>query len=96
MIRWPLALYRVEGDSMLPTFCSGDVLLGWRWARPKAGRVAVAWLGDRPIIKRVVRLESMGLWLEGDNKAESVDSRRLGSFPFSSYEAVILGRLSGR
>lgn len=94
MIRWPLALYRVEGDSMLPTYRPGDVLLGLRWARPRVGRVIVAWLEDRPIIKRVTRIEPAGVWLEGDNVAASVDSRRYGHFAADTFEAVIVVRLA--
>jgi hypothetical protein len=86
----------VVGASKAPTFRPGDLLLGWRWARPRAGRVVVAeGLGGRPLIKRVRREDHEGgLWLEGDNSAASTDSRHFGSLPLAAFEAVIVCRLA--
>jgi phage repressor protein C with HTH and peptisase S24 domain len=94
MSLWPLGLYRVAGDSMRPTYAPGDTLLGWRWGRPRAGRVIVAQHGKQPLIKRLVRLTpGGGLWLEGDNAAASTDSRSFGPLAPRTYRATIIGRL---
>ncbi len=94
MIRWPLGLYRVVGDSMRPTYRPGDVLLGARWARPRVGQVVVALVGDRPLIKRVAAIDHALIQLAGDNMNESVDSRHFGAIDRSSIRAVIVGRLA--
>lgn len=90
---WPLGLYRVSGDSMLPTYKPGDVLLGGRWGRPRNGAVVVAQFGQ-PLVKRVIRTEPDGrLWLQGDNSAASTDSRQFGAIAPELIEATILAKL---
>ncbi len=89
-----MGLYRVAGESMLPAYKPGDVLLGWRWSRrPAEGRVIVARHAGRPLVKRLIRHEIAGAWLEGDNAAHSTDSRSFGAVPRSAIEAVIVRRL---
>lgn len=90
---WPLGLYRVAGDSMQPTYPAGATLLGSSWLKPRAGRIVVARHGGRLLIKRVLRLEPAGLWLQGDNTAASTDSRQFGHVPLAAVEAVIIARL---
>ena len=87
------AVYRVSGDSMSPTYRPGDTLLGRRRFTPKVGQVVVARHYGRPLIKRITRLEPSGVWLEGDNKAGSTDSRHFGALPYASLEAHIVARL---
>ena len=91
-LKWPLGLYRVAGESMLPTYQPGDLLLGWRWFRPRPGRVVVAWR-QQPLIKRIIRLTPDGVWLEGDNTAASTDSRSFGPVEVGRLEAVIISKL---
>lgn len=92
MLCWPLGLYRVAGNSMQPTYQAGDTLLGWRWFRPQVGQVVVVW-HERPLIKRVDRLEADAVWVLGDNFAQSTDSRQFGPISISRLEAVIIGKL---
>ena len=90
---WPVGLYRVSGDSMLPTYTSGDLLLGNRWGRPHIGSVVVAQFGQ-PLIKRVIRTEPDGrLWLQGDNTEASTDSRQFGAIDPGLVEATIIAKL---
>ncbi len=92
----PLWLYRVGGDSMLPTYLPGDTVLGLAWFVPAVGQVVVARLPVTPaaparrIIKRIIRLEPNRVWLQGDNPAASTDSRDFGPVDLSALEAVIL------
>jgi nickel-type superoxide dismutase maturation protease len=88
-LSWPLGLYRVEGQSMSPALTPGQLLLGWRWGRPKAGQVVVARRGF-PLVKRIAATSSEGVWLLGDNPGASTDSRTFGHFEAKSIEAVII------
>jgi nickel-type superoxide dismutase maturation protease len=83
-------LYRIEGESMLPALRPGQLVLGCRWIHPRSGQVVVARRNVR-VIKRVTKIMSDGLWLEGDNAAVSTDSRHFGAVPGDQIEAVILG-----
>lgn len=86
---FPLALYRVAGQSMRPALTEGQLLVAWRWARPKAGRVVVANWG-RPLVKRVSQMDGRGAWLLGDNTAASIDSRQFGYVQVQNIEAVVI------
>jgi hypothetical protein len=85
---------------MLPTLRDGDLLLV-RWgAAPRPGRVAVVRLPDdesgrpRPTsVKRLVRREDAGWWVERDSPVEGVDSWQLGALPDRDVLAVVLARL---
>ncbi len=90
---WPLGLYRVAGESMRPTYEPGDTLLGWRWFRPRAGQVVVAWQDSRPLVKRIKRLSGHQVWIEGDNPAASTDSRSFGPVTLAQVEAVIIAKV---
>jgi phage repressor protein C with HTH and peptisase S24 domain len=92
-MRWPLALYRVEGDSMKPTYVTGDTLLATGWFHPRVGQVVVATRSGRPLIKRIVKLASGQVWIEGDNPEGSTDSRQFGALPVASLRARIMKKL---
>jgi nickel-type superoxide dismutase maturation protease len=89
----PFHLYRVSGDSMLPTYKPGDTLLALRWFRPRAGQVVVAFHGGLPLIKRVATIDATGVTLLGDNPAQSIDSRHFGPVPPNQLEAKIIAKL---
>ncbi len=79
----------VDGPSMLPTLRPGDALLVQRGAAPRPGDVVVACFPARPelfVVKRAVRPEGAGWWVESDNPAVTDDSRRYGP-------ARVLGRV---
>ncbi|MGE0820424.1 MAG: nickel-type superoxide dismutase maturation protease [Candidatus Nanopelagicales bacterium] len=85
---------RVSGASMEPALREGDRLL-CRDVTPRrpvrAGDVVVARRPDRPsllLVKRAVRREPDGWWLEGDNPAASDDSRLFGPVA----DELVLGR----
>lgn len=85
----------VSGDSMLPTFRSGDWLLV-AWADTfRVGDVVVVEREERPgvfLIKRVERNDGGKFWVEGDNKSISTDSREWGAVA----EIEIVGRVVTR
>lgn len=76
-------LLMVDGDSMLPTLKSGDVVLIDPAANAAIGDIVVA---DHPyrqnviLIKRVENIDDRGRYiLKGDNPGSSTDSRTYGS-----------------
>jgi hypothetical protein len=90
----------VRGRSMLPTLRDGDRLLArtrpadaTRLARP--GRLAVLRLpGGRPVsVKRLVRREPDGWWVERDNPREGVDSWHVGAVPDGDVLGVVVLRV---
>ncbi len=90
---WPLGLFRVSGQSMLPTYHPGDVVVGWRWFKPQVGQVVVASTSERTVIKRIKRLADDQVWVEGDNSTASTDSRSKGSYPTAKLAARVLFKL---
>jgi nickel-type superoxide dismutase maturation protease len=80
---------------MAPTLRHGDQLLVWfGTARLRPGQVAVVDLPQRPLsVKRLVRREADGWWVEGDNPFASTDSRVLGPVAETAVRGVVLLRL---
>ncbi len=66
---------------MAPTLTDGDALLVWRGARARPGDVVVARFRARPdllVVKRAVREQDGGWWVQGDNEFVADDSRAYG------------------
>ncbi|BBH64612.1 hypothetical protein ACTI_12970 [Actinoplanes sp. OR16] len=66
---------------MVPTLRSGDALVVRRGARIRPGDVVVASFRSRPgllVVKRAIREQDGGWWLEGDNEFVTDDSRAYG------------------
>lgn len=86
------ATYQVAGGSMAPTLFDGDVVIVRKTKRVKPGDIVVARHPHRAnftIVKRVVRAESGGWWIEGDNAAATDDSRSYGAVDRS----LIIGKV---
>ncbi len=78
---------------MEPTLQDGDRLLLLHGSRPRVGRPAVVRLPDGTVaVKRVVRREDAGWWVERDNPAEGVDSWAVGAIPDRDVVARVLLR----
>ncbi|GAB2628846.1 hypothetical protein GCM10027087_85610 [Paractinoplanes abujensis] len=82
-MRWQLPLFAVlvQGPSMVPALHSGDALLVRRGGRVRAGQVVVARFRTRPdllVVKRAVRPQDGGWWIQGDNELIADDSRAYG------------------
>jgi len=86
MVSWP---YRVSGNSMEPNFHNGQWLVINRIGKPKIGDVVVFKYGNADLLKRIIRPEEEGWWVEGDNKEFSTDSRSFGPVP----KSAIIGKL---
>ena len=74
---------------MAPVLRSGDALLVRRGGRVRSGDVVVARFRARPdllVVKRAIREEGGGWWIQGDNSLIEDDSRRYGG-------ADVIGRV---
>lgn len=96
--RSPYLRAAVAGDSMRPTLSDGDWVLCRRVrgaTGAREGDVVVLERPDRPgllVVKRVVRREAGGWWVEGDNAAASDDSRTFGPVPDRYVVARVVAR----
>jgi SOS-response transcriptional repressor LexA len=80
---------------MRPTLGPRDLLLLQRGARPRVGDLVVADLpgGRGAGVKRAVRQEPGGWWLERDNPAAGSDSWLFGPVGASDVHGVVRARL---
>jgi nickel-type superoxide dismutase maturation protease len=82
-LRWqsPLLAVLVHGPSMAPTLHTGDALLVRRGGRVRPGDIVVARFRTRPdllVVKRAIRVQDGGWWVQGDNEFVEDDSRAYG------------------
>lgn len=63
---------------MLPGLVPGDILLVSKRRKARKGDIVVARQNGREVVKRVKKITKKGYDLIGDNKKESIDSRRYG------------------
>jgi len=71
----------VSGRSMAPTLNDGDFVVVRPRGRIRPGAVVLAEFELKPgfvVIKRVAAVDENGLWLTGDNAAESDASEKYG------------------
>lgn len=84
----------VRGRSMQPTLYDGDRLIVNHAGRPRVNSLLVVRLpGGVVAVKRAVRRESAGWWVERDNPAEGVDSWSVGAIPDADVLAVVVRRV---
>lgn len=101
----PVALARVSGESMAPTFNDGDILLVRIFAgRPVNLALLQVVLIERELqpgvhyIKRIQKIHGDAIWVEGDNRdpglAERMnDSRTWGYLGSSEIQGRVLFRM---
>ena len=79
----------VTGESMAPLLRSGDHVLVWKTRAVRPGDVVAApdpRQAGRTLLKRAVQVEGGRVWLEGDNREGSTDSRHFGPVALSSVQ----------
>ncbi len=78
----PISIFTVHGNSMHPTLHPGQDVLSFNWAylgkKPKAGDIVVIKMNGREMIKRIQTIRDRDIFVIGDNKDESTDSRDFG------------------
>jgi phage repressor protein C with HTH and peptisase S24 domain len=83
-------LRRVVGDSMKPTYRNGQTVLVSLVRNFKVGDVVVAVNGNREVLKRITKIDYGKVFLEGDNKDNSTDSRDYGWLPETRIQAKVI------
>jgi len=73
---------------MVPTLVAGDQLVVEWHAAAREGDIVVVRRGDRLDVKRAVRSDGGGWWVEGDNAGASDDSRTYGVVPAADLVGV--------
>ncbi len=89
------ALVRIRGQSMEPTLHDGDIVIVRCGVVPTAGRLVLAKLpGERPLaVKRALRREPEGWWVERDNPDAGVDSWSVGAIRDDDIVAQVARRV---
>lgn len=84
----------VQGQSMEPTLQTGDTLLCSTLKNPEIGDIVVIRpflsVGEKYIIKRVTDIKDDKIFVEGDNKNNSYDSRNFGYIEMDQILGVVL------
>ncbi len=75
---FPLLKFRIEETSMSPYLNPGDLVIILKTKNVHKGDVVVIDKSGDYFIKRVVDIKEDKFFLEGDNKKESIDSRKFG------------------
>lgn len=86
----PLLVRRIVGESMIPSFRQGRIILAWGFGRPKPGDVVIVVHEGLEKIKRVSRIDGDKLFLLGDNPASSTDSRHFGWIDCDAVRARVV------
>jgi len=82
-------LRRVRGRSMEPGLREGDIIFGWRQPVHR-GDVVLATQAGRDVVKRVESVQGDKVYLQGDNRELSMDSRHYGPVPKSAIIGSIM------
>lgn len=79
-VKSPISRFTVSGNSMSPSLKEGQDILSVNWfVNPKVGDIVVIKYDGKEMVKRVEKIENGQIFVEGDNKQESTDSRDFGS-----------------
>ena len=82
---------------MWPGLVAGDEVLVHPRRPPRPGDVVVLEHPRRPgtrLVKRLVRHDPGGLWVEGDNPEASTDSRHFGPIPVQLLLGLVVARFA--
>ena len=76
----PISRFTVNGNSMKPTLHPGQDVLSFNWfVKPKVGDLVVVKVDGREMVKRIQKVDDRTIYVVGDNKEESNDSRDFGA-----------------
>ena len=78
-MRFPISRFTVNGNSMYHTLKHGRNVLSIIWfLNPRIGDIVVIKKAGKEIVKRIIKISRSEVFVEGDNKNESTDSRHFG------------------
>lgn len=83
----------VSGLSMIPTLAPGERLLVSHDGPIVLGDIVVFQNEPQFDVKRVLRIEADGIFVQGDNDLVSTDSRTYGLIPFDNVLGTVTYRL---
>ncbi len=63
---------------MLPYLRDGQIVIGSSRLRYRVGDIVIIQKNEKEIIKRLKKIEKNRVWIEGDNRSGSTDSRQFG------------------
>jgi nickel-type superoxide dismutase maturation protease len=92
----PLIFRRVVGDSMQPSLKPGQIVVGLPHKKPNPGQVIIVKHEGRELIKRLQKVNSNKLFITGDNKTQSSDSREFGWISGDSLLATVIWPINHR
>jgi phage repressor protein C with HTH and peptisase S24 domain len=90
-MRYQMAV--VSGLSMIPTLAPGERILVRLDGPIVLGDIAVFERPGQFEVKRIIRIESEGIFVQGDNDLVSTDSRTYGLIPHEDVIGVATYRL---
>lgn len=73
-----IGIRRVRGDSMSPALRNQQLILFVRQSTPHSGDIIMFLHDGKEMVKRVLQTHTNRVWVEGDNKNHSTDSRHFG------------------
>jgi phage repressor protein C with HTH and peptisase S24 domain len=80
---------KVVGDSMRPTLKHGQIVWAHELRSYREGQVVIAFVRGKEVIKRIEKIEKGKIFLIGDNKERSNDSRDYGSIPDTNIKGIV-------
>jgi len=93
-LKAPISRFIVNGNSMSPTLKDGQDVLSVNWfVNPKVGDIVVIKIEDKEIVKRIQSIHDREVFVEGDNKEESTDSRYFGPISRDQIKGKVVYRL---
>lgn len=79
---------------MLPNLKPGQDVLVFNWAyvfsKPKKGDIVVIKVNGREMVKRIQMYHGRGIFVTGDNRKYSTDSRKFGSIDKSEIIGKVI------
>jgi len=79
MMRFPIMIYRVAQRSMEPSIKEGSYIVVNCWySKVEAKDIVVLMSSGMIMVKRVGRTNGSRVFVVGDNRESSIDSRQLG------------------
>ncbi len=91
-MRLPWLRVAVRGPSMIPALAPGEQVLARRAVRIRTGAVVVVRRPHGYDVKRIARVSGDEVWVEGDNREVSTDSRTYGAVRTSDVVAEVRWR----